>query len=118
MISNFAMTQYESYYDHKYHPRESSMTWRLDYEKTSDFDDVSGHWHVEDHPTNPNACRVFYACDVKMKSAVPGPILNYLSKAALKQATGWVKKEAEKKPDARPSAEYPVPESVFAHERR
>ena len=52
-----------------------------------------------------------------MKSAVPGPILNYLSKAALKQATGWVKKEAEKKPDARPAAEYPVPETTFAGSR-
>ena len=113
----FLTTQYESYYDHKYHPRESSMTWRLDYEKTSDFDDVSGHWHVEEHPSNPQASRVFYACDVKMSSAVPGPILNYLSKQALKQATGWVKKESEKKPEARPPAEYPVPEPAVGWRR-
>ena len=90
------------------------MTWRLDYEKTSDFDDVSGHWHVEDHPSKPSACRVFYACDIKMKASVPGPILNYISKQALKQATGWVKKEAEKKPDETPAAEYPVLETAFA----
>ena len=105
---------YESYYDHIYHPRESSMTWTLDYEKTSDFEDVAGHWHVEDHPTKPNACRVFYACDVKMKASVPGPILNYLSKQALKQATGWVKKESEKNPDARPASQYAVPEESVA----
>jgi hypothetical protein len=29
------------------------VTWKLDYDKTSDFDDVSGHWHVEEHPKKP-----------------------------------------------------------------
>ncbi len=75
------------------------MTWSLDYEKTSDFDDVSGHWHVEEHPSKPNHCRVFYACDVKFKSSLPGPIRNFVQKTALKQATGWVKRESESKPD-------------------
>jgi len=88
--------QYESYYDHTYYPKKDSMTWKLDYEKTSDFDDVSGHWHVEDHPSTPGKTRVFYACDIKLMGSVPGPILNYISKSALKQATGWVKKESEK----------------------
>jgi len=72
------------------------MCWQLDYDKTSDFDDVSGHWHVEDHPTQQGATRVFYACDVKLHGSVPGPVLNYISKSALKSATGWVKKESEK----------------------
>lgn len=69
----------------------------MDYEKTSDFDDVSGHWHVEEHPSAPGTTRVFYACDIKLHAGVPGPILNYISKSALKQATGWVKKESEKR---------------------
>jgi hypothetical protein len=107
--------QYESYYDHKYFPRESSLTWTLDYDKTSDFEDVSGHWHVEEHPELPEVSRVFYACDIKLNAAVPGPILSYISKAALKQATGWVKREAEKEPGAVPSAEFPVPSSRAAH---
>jgi len=29
------------------------VIWSLDYEKYSDFDDVAGHWHLEDHPTKP-----------------------------------------------------------------
>lgn len=86
------------------------MTWKLDYDKTSDFDDVSGHWHVEPHPSKPNASRVFYACDIKMNGSVPGPILNYISKAALKQATGWVKKESEKAPLPAVEEETPVQE--------
>ena len=100
--------QYESYYDHSYYPKKDSMTWTLDYEKTSDFEDVSGHWHVENHPKTPGVTRVFYACDIKLSGAVPGPILNYISKSALKQATGWVKKESEKRcpaPSTAPAAE-------------
>ena len=77
------------------------MTWRLDYDKTSDFDDVSGHWHLECHPTKPNCTRVFYAADIKLKGAVPGPVVNFVSKSALKAATGWVKKESEKNPDGK-----------------
>jgi hypothetical protein len=74
------------------------LTWKLDYERTSDFDDVSGHWHVE--PLATGASRVFYACDIKMNGHVPAPILNTISKSALKQATAWVKKESEKNPTA------------------
>ena len=73
------------------------MTWTLDYDKTSDMDDVSGHWHLEETPKGRT--RVFYACDIMLKGSVPGPIMNYLSKAALKSATAWVKKESEKNPN-------------------
>lgn len=77
------------------------MTWTLDYDKTSDFDDVSGHWHLEDHPSKPEWTRVFYACDIKLSGAVPKPVVNFLSKTALKTATGWVKKESEKSPEGK-----------------
>lgn len=87
-----------SFYDHIYRPEKNSVVWTLDYDKTSDFDDVSGHWHVEDHPTKPGCSRVFYACDIKMAGAVPKPIMNIIGSAALKSATGWVKKESEKAP--------------------
>lgn len=91
---------FENYYDHKYHPNRNSITWSLDYEKTSDFDDVAGHWHVQPHPSKPGNTRVFYACDLKFKRAMPKPIMSILSKAALKKATSWVKKESESHPDA------------------
>jgi hypothetical protein len=46
-----------------------------------------------------------------MKSAVPGPIMNYISKAALKQATAWVKKESEAHKDFTIPTQYgTVPE--------
>lgn len=91
---------YEYYCDHTYHPEKDSVTWCLDYDRTSDFDDVAGHWHLEDHPTKSKCTRVFYACDIKFKSAVPKPIMNFLTKSALRQATSWVKRESEAKPTA------------------
>ena len=98
--------QYESYYDHVFYPSKSSLTWSLDYDMTSYFDDVAGHWHVTEHPQRPDKSRVFYACDIQMKGSVPKPILNYISKAALKQATAWVKKESEKYPEKTMASEY------------
>ena len=92
------IVQYTSYYDHTFSPERDSMTWTLDYDKTSDFDDVSGHWHLEDHPSRPQCTRVFYACDIQLKGSVPKPVVNFLSKTALKTATGWVKKESEANP--------------------
>jgi hypothetical protein len=105
-MHTYILSQYESYYDHTYSPDRDSLTWNLDYDKTSDFDDVSGHWHVEDHPSTPGRSRVFYACDIKMKGSVPKPILSYISKSALKQATGWVKKESEQNPEATVPSQY------------
>ena len=85
-----------------------SVTWTLDYDKLSDFDDVAGHWHLEDHPTKPGCTRVFYACDIKFKRAVPGPVMKFLTKSALKQATSWVKRESESKPQACIPKEFAV----------
>jgi hypothetical protein len=91
---------YTNFYDHCFNAKKGSVTWSLDYDKTSDFDDVAGHWHVEDHPSKPGCSRLFYACDLKFKNALPKPITNFLQKTALKQATAWVKKESEGNPDA------------------
>lgn len=64
------------------------------------MDDVSGHWHVTEHPSKgPTHSRVYYACDIIMKGHVPKPIFNYISQAALKQATSWVKRESEAHPE-------------------
>jgi hypothetical protein len=83
----------------------------LDYDKTSDLEDVAGHWHVESAASHAadkaRPCsRVFYACDVQMKGVVPAPLMNYMSKTALRQATAWVKKESEAHPDLTVSSSY------------
>ncbi len=86
--------KYEYYCRHTHHPTQSSLTWSLDYDKYSDFDDVQGHWHVSS--LSPSKTRVFYAADLKLRGSVPGPVMNILSKKALKEATSWVKRESEK----------------------
>lgn len=101
--------QYEYYCDHLFRPEKDSLTWSLDYEKYSDFNDVAGHWHVEDHPTKPGCSRVFYGADVKLPEGIPGPVINFVKKSALRQATSWVKRESETKPTAPFPAEFGVP---------
>ena len=49
---------------------------------------------------------MFYACDIKTRGSVPGPVLNFISKSALKQATHWVKKESEAAPDGQIPSKY------------
>jgi len=51
--------KYESYYDHTVSLEKDSLVWTLDYDKTSDFDDVAGHCHLEDHPSKQGCTRVF-----------------------------------------------------------
>jgi hypothetical protein len=93
------------------------MVWTLDYDKTSDFDDVSGHWHVCNHPSKEGCTRVFYACDIKMAGSVPKPIINFLGKVALKQATSWVKKESESLPQATLPKQYEGAKHAMAFRR-
>jgi hypothetical protein len=81
----------------------------LDYDKTSDFEDVAGHWHVEpaiSRNGHTARSRVYYACNVHMKWAVPSPLLNSINKSALRQATEWVKKASEAHPDLTVPAMY------------
>lgn len=98
--------KYEYYCDHLFRPKDNSLTWSLDYEKLSDFNDVAGHWHIEEHPSKQGVTRVFYGADVKLPEAVPGPVVNFVKKSALRQATSWVKRESESKPTAPFPAEF------------
>lgn len=49
----FVLPQYENFYDHKFEPTKDSLVWSLDYDRSSDFDDCAGHWHLTNHPTKP-----------------------------------------------------------------
>lgn len=62
--------------------------------------------HDVSYGATQGCTRVFYACDIKLSSPVPGPVLNFISKSALKQATAWVKKESELDPTATIPSEY------------
>ena len=87
----------EYFIDHTYNPKQSVMTWTLDYSRLSDLVDSVGYWCVVSHPTVPGASRVYYSVEAAFPSWVPGFVVNALTSRALTDATGWVKVESEKR---------------------
>jgi hypothetical protein len=81
--------------DHTWRPAEGWMTWRLDYARTSDFDDTVGFWWVEPLADKPGWSRVFYSASVKARGWVPPPIEKAFANIGLKTSVSWLKREAE-----------------------
>ena len=79
-----------------YIPSYGTLTWTLDYNKESDFDDNVGHWQVMPHPTKKGWSRVLYSCELKLFKWIPEFIVNFLTKTALVESTTWIRKESEK----------------------
>lgn len=80
--------------EHHYDPAARCVTFHLDYDRESDLDDSVGYWYAE--PTGRSSCRVYYSCETKLRTWVPGPVYNLLTKEALTKATTWVEREAVK----------------------
>eukprot|EP01031_Cornospumella_fuschlensis_P029236 gene29236-35291_t len=78
-----------------YEPKYFTLTWTLDYQYSSDFDDSTGHWQVMPHPTKSGWSRVLYSTEVKLLPWIPEFVITFLTKTALVEATTWVKKESE-----------------------
>jgi ribosome-associated toxin RatA of RatAB toxin-antitoxin module len=89
------MISLEYYIDHVLHQSEGWMTWRLDYDHKSVFDDTVGFWRVEALADQPGWTRVTYSVDLKASGWVPAPIEQAFSTMGLTKATAWVKREAE-----------------------
>lgn len=89
------VTKMEFFIRHQYYPSKNSLTWTLDYSRQSDIDDSCGFWYVIPHPSKPNWTRVYYSVEVSMFDWVPKVVIDILSKKALTEATGWVKKHSE-----------------------
>lgn len=85
----------EYYCHHVYSPAYRSLTWTLDYDKTSDIDDVHGIWRVIPHPSKRGWSRVEYSADIRVNPRVPSFIVDILTKKALREACAWVKTESE-----------------------
>jgi len=77
---------------HIYDPAQRCMVFRLDYDKKSDIDDSVGYWYVQSRGFDKS--RVFYSCECKLRGWVPPPVVNILTKEALKKATTWVSRES------------------------
>ena len=89
--------KFNYFMEHTYDPAQQCLTFHLDYDRKSDLDDSVGYWYVQ--PTSPDACRVYYSCECKLRGWVPGPVYDMLTKKALQQATTWVSAESLKEWD-------------------
>ncbi|CAM9273230.1 unnamed protein product [Phaeothamnion confervicola] len=90
--------KFDNFIYHTYYPSLDSMTWTLDYSRRSTLDDSVGFWYIVPHPQReikPDWTRVYYSCQLGIPSWVPGIVIGYLNKKAIKEANSWVKKESE-----------------------
>ena len=70
-------------------------TWVLDDEKANDLTECVGRWHVSPVKDNPNQSTVEYSVNLQAKGLVLKIIRPILMKNGVKDATSWVKKQAE-----------------------
>lgn len=94
-ISGF-LYKYEYFLHNTWHPEHDVLTWVLDYDRRSDFDDCVGAWFVEAHPEKEEWSRAWFSSDLKLRAKIPGFLMNFIKKQGLKDATSWVKEESEK----------------------
>jgi ribosome-associated toxin RatA of RatAB toxin-antitoxin module len=83
MKVGFPMLKLQFFVKHLYDPKKNSLTWTLDYDKKSDFDDSAGYWYVAKHPDRPDHTRLFYSVEVSMFPWVPDFVMDFMSKQAL-----------------------------------
>lgn len=85
------------WYARHYYPSgdENWGTWTLDYNRRSDLDDSVGFWRVLPVETEPEKSDVVYSASLKLKGWVAGFLESSLVRKGLKQATQWVKQQAE-----------------------
>jgi carbon monoxide dehydrogenase subunit G len=90
------MVDVQYYIKHDYQPEKGSMTWTLDYSRKSDLDDSAGYWLVYPSPVDTAKTRVEYSVDLRIGPTIPSFIETILADKGIKNATKWVKKNAEK----------------------
>ena len=90
------MVDVQYYIKHDYQPEKGSMTWTLDYRRKSDLDDSAGYWLVYPSPVDTAKTRVEYSVDLRIGPTIPSFIETILADKGIKNATKWVKKNAEK----------------------
>jgi len=93
-ISGF-LYKYEYFLVNVYWPEQAMLTWTLDYDRKSDFDDCVGAWYVEKHPENTGWTRAWFSSDLKLNAPLPGFLMKYIKKKGIKNATKWVKEQSE-----------------------
>merc|ERR1711943_16764 len=50
----------KSHLNFSFEPKHGSILWGLDHERSNDFEDMEGHFHVAPHPDGSTNSRVYY----------------------------------------------------------
>ncbi len=99
MVLKVMTLRYEYYIHHVVHPLEEGrgryLTWTLDYDRESDLDDSVGYWYATPHPDKPGWTRLYYSVDMRTRGWMPDFVRNMIAAKGLRDATSWVKREAE-----------------------
>ena len=84
------------YVEHEY-PRDDRNwgSWRLDYDYRSDIDDSVGYWRVTPVIGQDNVSEVVYSADLRLSGFIASLFEESLIDSSLKDASIWVKREAE-----------------------
>jgi hypothetical protein len=93
-ISGF-LYKYEYFLINIFWPDHDMLTWTLDYDRESDFDDCVGAWLVEEHPDRAGWSRAWFSSDLKLNAPIPGFLMKFIKKQGIKDATSWVKEQSE-----------------------
>ena len=96
IVVGAAGMKYEYNIDHTYDASKGHLSWTLDDSRKNDLSSSDGYWSVAPHPTKEGWTRVYYSVDVQVGRWVPGFVAKVLRSQGLKQATEWVKAEAER----------------------
>ncbi len=93
-ISGF-LYSYEYYLTNIFWPEQNMLTWTLDYDRESEFDDCVGAWYVEAHPDKEGWSRAWFSSDLKLNSPIPGFLMGFIKRKGIRDAISWVKKQSE-----------------------
>jgi hypothetical protein len=93
-VSGF-LYSYEYFLKNTWWPEQAMMTWVMDYDRNSDFDDCVGAWYVEAHPTKEGWSRAWFSTDLKLRAKIPKFLMKFIKKQGLKDATSWVQEQSE-----------------------
>ena len=86
---------YTYYAKHTFSTDNGWVTWRLDYDHASDFDDSVGFWRVAPVPGDPAQSDVTYSAELLLKQRVPGFIKRRVARKGLEQTADWVRQQAQ-----------------------
>jgi ribosome-associated toxin RatA of RatAB toxin-antitoxin module len=74
--------KFEYFVEHHASKSKKTLTFFLDYDRHSDFNDMQGKWFLEEHPSKPGWTRVYYECKLSLFGYAPAIVKKLLTSKA------------------------------------